>query len=197
MSRGLLFIVSGPSGTGKGTVCKELAKEDNIFLSISATTRDIRAGEEDGVTYYYLTEEKFKEMIEQGEMMEYAVYSGNYYGTPKKTVEEMLDSGKNVILEIEVQGALKVKEVMPDAVMMFIVPPSIEELRRRLVERDREDEREIERRIDAAKWEFSQSARYNFVIVNDDLEGCVGEMLSIINSENERQKMVERLMNEI
>lgn len=197
MNRGSLFIVSGPSGTGKGTVCTELIKHDNIFLSISATTRDKRVGEEDGVTYFYTSAEKFKQMIDNNQMLEYAVYSGNYYGTPKKAVEDMLAAGKNVILEIEVQGALKVKQKMPEAVLIFVVPPSIAELKKRLIGRGRENKEEIKRRIGEASREFSQLPKYNYVVVNDNLDRCVGDVLDIINETNEKQALIEKLLEEI
>lgn len=197
MAKGSLFIISGPSGTGKGTVCKELVKHDNIYLSISATTRDKRVGEIDGETYFYISKEEFLNMIENDMMLEYAKYSGNYYGTPKLAVQNMLKEGKNVILEIEAQGALKVKEKMPEAVMIFIVPPSIKELRDRLSKRGREDAEEIEKRINTAKWEFSQCPKYNYVLVNDNLETCVKNTLDIIKATNERQEIIEKLLNEI
>lgn len=197
MTKGSLFIISGPSGTGKGTVCNELIKHDNIYLSISATTRDRRVGETDGVTYFYITKDEFLNMIDNDMMLEYAKYSGNYYGTPKLAVEKMLKEGKNVILEIEAQGALKVKEKMPEAVMIFIVPPSIKELRNRLSKRGREDSKEIEKRIETAKWEFSQCPKYNYVLVNDNLENCVKSTLEIIKATNERQRIIEKLLNEI
>lgn len=197
MTKGSLFIISGPSGTGKGTVCNELVKEENIFLSISATTRDKRLGEQEGVTYFYMTKEQFEDMIKEDMMLEYAKYNGNYYGTPKAAVERMLKEGKNVILEIEAQGALKVKEKMPEAIMIFIVPPSIGELRKRLSNRGREDAEEIEKRIEVAKWEFSQCPKYNYVLVNDNLEKCVKSALDIIKATNDRQKIIEKLLSEI
>ncbi len=197
MAKGSLFIISGPSGTGKGTVCNELIKQDNIFLSVSATTRDRRAGEQEGVTYFYTSKEQFEDMIKKDMMLEYAVYGGNYYGTPKDAVEKMLKEGKNVILEIEAQGALKVKEKMPEAIMIFIVPPSIKELRGRLKKRGREDDTEIEKRIETAKWEFSQCPKYNYVLVNDNLENCVKSTLDIIKAANERQRIIEKLLSEI
>ncbi len=197
MAKGSLFIISGPSGTGKGAVCKRLIEEDNIFLSVSATTRDKRAGETEGVTYFYITREEFLELIDKGVVLEYAEYGGNFYGTPKKAVRGMLAAGKNVILEIEVQGALKVKELMPEAVMIFVVPPSIEELKFRLNKRGRENEEEIAKRLETAKWEFSKASLYNYVIVNDDITKCVEETLSIINQTNESQKMIERLLSEM
>lgn len=197
MAKGSLFIISGPSGTGKGTVCNELIKKNNIFLSVSATTRDRRSGEQEGVTYFYTTKEQFEDMIKKDMMLEYAVYGGNYYGTPKEAVENMLKEGKNVILEIEAQGALKVKEKMPEAIMIFIVPPSIKELRERLKKRGREDDAEIERRIETAKWEFSQCPKYNYVLVNDNLENCVKSTLDIIKATNERQRIIEKLLSEM
>ena len=136
-------------------------------------------------------------MIENDMMLEYAKYSGNYYGTPKLAVEKMLKEGKNVILEIEAQGALKVKEKMPEAVMIFIVPPSIKELRDRLSKRGREELEEIEKRINTAKWEFSQCPKYNYVLVNDNLETCVKNTLDIIKATNERQEIIEKLLSEI
>lgn len=197
MTKGSLFIISGPSGTGKGTVCNELIKQNNIFLSVSATTRDKRIGEKEGVTYFYTTKEQFEDMIKKDMMLEYAVYGGNYYGTPKEAVENMLKEGKNVILEIEAQGALKVKEKMPEAIMIFIVPPSIAELRERLKKRGREGDAEIEKRLETAKWEFSQCPKYNYVLVNDNLENCVKNTLDIIKATNERQRIIEKLLSEM
>lgn len=198
MSKGILFVMSGPSGTGKGTICEQLLKNKNndVFLSVSSTTREIRKGEIDGVTYNYTTVEKFKEMIDNGEMLEYAMYSGNYYGTPKKTVEDMLSSGKNVLLEIEPQGAFKIKEIFPEAVLMFIVPPSMEILKRRLEDRGRETPEQIIERLEAAKWEFNQSAKYNYIFVNDDLDECVREVEETMRDKVAKSDLVDNLLKE-
>lgn len=196
MNKGALFVMSGPSGTGKGTICKVLAAEDGIFLSISSTTREIRLGEADGVTYNYTTKESFRKMIDSGQMLEWASYDGNYYGTPRETVEKMLSEGKNVILEIDVQGAFKVKEIFPETVMIFVLPPSMEELKKRLVERGREGEACILGRMEAARAELELAARYDYVLVNDSLERCVGEVKAIIRQTEEKRSHIKRLLDE-
>lgn len=196
MKRGILFVMSGPSGTGKGTVCNELLRTENIFLSVSATTRGIRKGETDGVTYNYMYREEFEALIEAGEMLEYAIYNGNYYGTPKRNVEKMLEQGTNVLLEIEPQGALSVKEQFPEAVLIFIIPPSMKELKRRLEERGRETEEQIQERLRTAMWEFEQAPKYSYIVVNDDLQACVDEVSGIIHDVIAKRGLVEELLNE-
>lgn len=181
--RGLLVIVSGFSGVGKGTLMKELiSKYDNYALSVSATTRAPRNGEENGREYYFKTKEEFEEMIEKDELLEHACYVGNYYGTPKQYVEDMKEKGKDVILEIEVQGAKKIKEKVPDAVTVFVVPPSAEELKNRLVGRGTETEDVINARLARAYEESFTMEDYDYILVNDDLQESVQSMHNLIQS---------------
>lgn len=195
--RGILFVLSGPSGTGKGTVCKEvLDREDALTLSVSATTREKRKGEVDGETYHYVTKDDFEAMIDKGEMLEYATYNGNYYGTPKASVDELLSDGRDVMLEIEPQGALQVKKLFPEAVLMFLVPPSMAELKNRLITRGRESESEIAERIANAKWELEQADKYTVLIENDDLGNCVNDVLDYIDSKRKERKKIIGLINE-
>ena len=197
MSKGTLFIVSGPSGCGKGTVLAEIFKQDNVYYSVSATTRAPRPGEINGVNYHFLSKDEFEKLIENGGMLEYASYCGNYYGTPKKPVEDMLAEGKNVILEIEVQGALKVMEKCPEAVSVFILPPSLKELRRRLHKRGTETEEVIVKRIGEAAGEICKAVNYDYVMINGELEIAVSDLLSIINSQKLKKENSEYLIDEV
>lgn len=196
MNNGLLIVMSGPSGTGKGTVCAELLKkEEDLFLSVSTTSRNMRAGEIAGVTYNYTTAEKFKEMIDNGSMLEWAVYSGNYYGTPKETVEKMMSEGKNVLLEIDVQGAIQIKESFPEAILIFILPPSMQELERRLVERGRETREQIDERLQAVSFELDNACKYDYAVVNDELDKCVNTVAEIIHAEKySTKRSIDRLI---
>ena len=183
MNKGMLIVVSGPSGCGKGTVLAEILKSDKIFYSVSATTRSPRPGETDGVNYYFLTKEKFETLIEEDGMLEYASYCGNYYGTPKKPVEDMLEQGKHVILEIEVQGAMKIMEKCPEAVFVFILPPSLKELERRLNKRGTEAEDVIKKRLSEAAGEIKQAYKYNYAVINRELSEAVDDLKAIIRAE--------------
>lgn len=186
--KGILIVVSGFSGAGKGTLMKELLKKypDDYALSISATSRKPREGEQEGVEYFFKTREEFEKMIEGEELVEYAPYLGNYYGTPKAYVEEQLEAGKDVILEIDIQGASKIKEKFPQTVLMFVTPPSAEELKNRLVKRGTEDMETIERRLSRAVEEAEGIEAYDYLVVNDILEICVEEMHQIISNEHTR-----------
>lgn len=197
MNKGLLIVVSGPSGCGKGTILAEVLKNGNFYYSVSATTRAPRPGEVDGVNYSFLTKEKFEELINNDGMLEHAYYCGNYYGTPKEQVMKNLENGKDVILEIEVQGALKVMETCPEAVFVFIMPPSVKELRRRLNKRGTESEDVIEKRIAQAISEIKLANKYNYIMVNGELEKAIADLISIINAEKMTRKRAEYLINEV
>ena len=185
--RGVLAIVSGFSGAGKGTVMKALmSKYDNYALSISATTRAPRVGEENGREYFFKTVEEFEQMIKDDQLIEYANYVGNYYGTPKAYVESKLDEGKDVILEIELQGAMKVKEKMPETVLIFITPPTAAELKKRLVGRGTEDEATVNARLKRASEEAGYMEKYDYLLINDDLDTCVRELHELIQSEHSK-----------
>ena len=185
MNKGILVVASGFSGAGKGTIMKKLMSEhgENYALSISATTRAPRQGEEHGVDYFFITTEEFEAMIERDELVEYAKYVSNYYGTPKAYVEEQLNAGKNVILEIEIQGALKIKEKFPETVLMFITAPSAEQLKERLVGRGTETQEVVDARMSRAYEESLGVENYDYLVVNDDLEECVALVNEIINKE--------------
>ena len=189
-NKGILIVLSGFSGSGKGTIMKELMRRysEQYALSISATTRNPRPGEIDGVEYFFRKKEEFESMIERDELIEYAKYVENYYGTPKAYVEEQLAAGRDVILEIEIQGALKVKEKFPDTVLMFVTPPSAEELKKRLVGRGTEEMSVIESRLSRAVEEAQGIEAYDYLVVNDDLDECVEEVHSIIRNEHYRVK---------
>lgn len=197
--KGILIVVSGFSGSGKGTLMKELLTRypDTYALSISATTRLPREGEVDGREYFFVSKDEFEKMIAKGELIEYAKYVENYYGTPRDYVEKKLDEGKDVILEIEIQGALNVKKMFPDTLLLFVTPPSAEELRKRLVGRGTETMDVIESRMDRACEEAEGMQNYDYLIVNDSLDRCVEEMHSIIQGEHRRSSRNCEFMKEI
>ncbi len=183
----LLIVMSGPSGVGKGTICKELLSEnDDIVLSVSATTRQPRPEDTDGVTYYFKTKDEFEKMIEDNEFMEWAKYNENYYGTPKKPVNEHLQNGKDVILEIDAQGAMNLMSKYPDAVYIFIAPENTDVLYERLRKRGSENEAEIEKRIKAAEWEISQKDKYDHVVVNKVVDDAAKEIINIIGQRRDK-----------
>ena len=180
-SRGRLIVISGPSGVGKGTVLSRyLDGREGIRLSVSATTRSPRPGEKDGEQYYFLTQEEFTAKIEGNGMLEWAQYNNHYYGTPRDYVERSLDEGEDVILEIEVQGALQVKALMPEAILIFIMPPSFGELHRRLAGRGTENPEALERRLQAARRELERAPEYDFIVVNDTVEHAVRTLEAVI-----------------
>ena len=185
--KGILFILSGPSGVGKGTVRERLfAKDPNLQYSISATTRSMRPGEVDGKDYFFKTKEQFEQMIAERDLLEYAQYVGNYYGTPKAFVEKQLANGQDVFLEIEVQGAQQVKEKVPDGVFIFLTPPDLAELKSRIVGRVTDADEVIEERMKVAKEEIEMMALYDYAVVNDQVPLAVERIKNIIASEHFR-----------
>lgn len=201
MRKGILVVISGFSGAGKGTIMKELIKRYDYHLSISATTRKPRTGETDGIDYYFHTRDEFQEMIKKGELIEWAEYVGNYYGTPKKYVEEQLDAGKDVLLEIEMQGGMLVKEKFPEALLIFVSPPSAEILKERLTGRGTESPEEIEKRLLRAVEEVKYMKDYDYIIVNDDLEEAIGKVKDLIEYDHYKScnstQLIEKMEKEL
>ncbi len=199
--QGILTVVSGFSGAGKGTVMKELLKKYDYSLSISATTRKPREGEVHGNEYFFLNREKFEDMIKNNDLIEWAEYVNNYYGTPKAYVEKQLSEGKDVILEIEIQGALKVKEIFPDSLLLFITPPTSAELKSRLINRGTEDIETINSRLNRALEESDVIDSYDYIIVNDILEDCVELVNNVIQSQHckvsRNNVFIDNLKNEL
>ena len=198
--KGLLFVLSAPAGCGKDTVLAEVKKADeSVKQSISMTTRAPREGEADGVDYFFTTVESFEESISQNGFLEYVKYGVNYYGTPKKAIEDMIDDGKSVILKIEVEGAGNVRKIYPEAISIFIMPPSFSELSRRLKNRGTETEEDIARRLKIAETEMQRAKEYNYIVINDDLSVCVNDVLSIIKAErlkySNMKNIVEKIIN--
>ena len=192
--RGLLIVLSGPSGSGKNTVCDEVKKNNkNIWESISMTSRKPRKGEIDGKSYYFVTEEEFKKNIEDDNMLEYAKFAGNYYGTPKKNIQKHLDNGEDVILVIEIQGALQIKQKVAQALFVFLLPPSMKELKRRLIDRNTESSSKVMERFERAYKEINELSKYNYVIVNDNVKDAAKKLESIILAERCRVDRIEEV----
>lgn len=185
-NKGLLIVVSGPSGVGKGTVVRELVKDENFVLSVSATTRQPRTGEQDGIAYHFLSKEQFEDLISEDALLEYACYCENYYGTPRAEILEQLNAGKNVILEIDIQGYENVRKKFPECVGIFIAPPSLDTLKERLKNRGTEIEDIIQKRISRAFEEISVACHYDYIIVNEFLDECVNDLKSVVRAEQLR-----------
>lgn len=201
INRGTFIVFSGPSGVGKGTILnKIIGRRKNLKVSVSYTTRKPRIGEIDGINYHFVSEDEFLKIVKDGDMLEYAKYCGNYYGTPRKSVEEEIENGNNVILEIEVQGGEQILKKYPESVGIFVIPPSLNELRNRLTLRALDNEEVISKRIDEAKREIEFSKFYNYIVINEDVEKCASNILKIVDSQNMRfdnmQKVIQEVLND-
>ena len=197
IEKGVLIVISGPSGVGKGTVRASIFehKNQNLEYSISMTTRSPRQGEQHGVDYFFTTKEEFLDRIDQGQLLEWAEFVGNYYGTPLDYVQQKLEEGNDVVLEIEVQGALQVKHVMPDACFVFIAPPSMDELRNRIMTRGTEAMEVINKRMEKAEAEIGLAHEYDYIVINDTVENARDRIMSIIDAEHSRSNRVLEYYN--
>lgn len=197
MKRGLLFVVSAPSGCGKGTILKEILKDPRFYYSVSATTRSPREGEIDGVQYRFMDRGTFERLIEQGAMLEYAEYCGNYYGTIQAPIEENLAAGRHVVLEIEVQGAQQIRKLCPDAVFIFILPPGLDVLHKRLMDRGTETAEVIGKRVGRAREEMRYAPQYDYNIVNDVLADAVEDFRMVVRAEECRNQNMKEFLDEV
>ncbi|MBQ8435525.1 MAG: guanylate kinase [Oscillospiraceae bacterium] len=196
-NKGRMIVVSAPSGCGKGTILAEILKDDSFFYSVSATTRAPRVGEKDGVNYHFISNDEFEKLIAEDGMLEDSKYCDNYYGTPKKILEDKMNEGINVILEIEVQGAMKVREICPDALFIFIVPPTISELERRLRKRGTESDDVISKRVAEAAGEIRKAVNYDYILVNAALEDAVEDFKTIVKAESMKTACSKKLIDEV
>lgn len=198
-TKGLKIVLSGPSGSGKGTIVRELIKKEQFVLSISATTRGPRIGEENGVHYFFKTKEEFEKMIDNNALLEYASFCDNYYGTPKAFIEETIEQGKDILLEIEVQGAMQIKKIYPEAIFVFIIPPNLEELEKRLKGRNTETLEVIQKRLERAKQELKLYHAYDYVIVNESVEKSAEAIEYIVGAEKLKSRQynhyIENMLN--
>lgn len=202
MDKGKLLVISGPSGVGKGTICKRITEDLDVDVSVSMTTRSPREGEIEGVSYYFVTHDEFQEEIERDGLLEYACRYGNYYGTPRARIMQTLEEGRDVILEIEMEGALKAKKVIPEAVLIFILPPSLAELRRRLEGRGTESREAIEMRLSDTVGEIEYITGYDYAVVNDNIDQAVADIEKIIAAEHmnikgKAQQIIDRYKEEL
>jgi len=198
MTKGFLLVISGPSASGKGTVCKKLLERNkDLIFSISATTRKARKGEIDGVNYFFVDEQTFDEMVKNGEFLEYALVHGNKYGTPKKFVVDQVNKGEIVILEIDVQGALQIRELFDEAVFIFLLPPSMEELKNRIIKRGTESKEDIDIRLKNAANELKLIDKYDYIVINDEIDEAVEQIEAIIKAEKLKVKRLGHMLDNI